>query len=124
MALDKLLASCPEAKKMLEYFKIKARIERRIDKFVANVRKHANKQKLVSELLTQLVHEGLEIAHVEIGNEQTDELTNELTDVMFVKVTIKLPDTMSVKELIEIDSRLINDNQLLDKGIVFALHVA
>lgn len=43
---------------------------------------------------------------------------------MFVEVTIKLPDTMSVKELIEIDSRLINDNQLLDKGIVFALHVA
>lgn len=70
MALDKLLASCPEAKKMLEYFKIKARIERRIDKFVANVRKHTNKQKLVSELLTQLVREGLEIAHVEIGNEQ------------------------------------------------------
>lgn len=124
MALDRLLASCPEAQKMLEYFKIKARIERRIDQMVANVEKQTNKQKLVSELLTQLVREGLEIAHVEIGNEQTDELTNELTDVMFVEVTIKLPDTMSVKELIEIDSRLINDNQLLDKGIVFALHVA
>lgn len=124
MALDKLLASCPEAKKMLEYFKIKARIERRIDKFVANVRKHTNKQKLVSELLTQLVPEGLEIAHVEITNEQTDELTGELTDIMFVDVSIKLSDSMSVKELIEIDSRLINDNQLLDKGIVFALHVA
>jgi len=124
MALDKLLASCPEAKKMLEYFKIKARIERRIDKFVANVRKHTNKQKLVSELITQLASEGLKIAHIEIGNEQTDELTNELTDVMFVEVSIKLPDTMSVKELTEIDSRLINDNQLLDKGIVFALHVA
>ena len=124
MALDKLLASCPEAKKMLEYFKIKARIERRIDKFVANVRKHTNKQKLVSELLTQLVREGLEIAHVEIGNEQTDELTGELTDIMFVDVAIKLSDSMSVKELIEIDSRLINDNQLLDKGIVFALHVS
>ena len=124
MALDKLLASCPEVNKMLEYFKIKARIERRIDKFVANVRKHTNKQKLVSELLTQLVREGLEIAHVEITNEQTDELTGELTDIMFVDVSIKLSDSMSVKELIEIDSRLINDNQLLDKGIVFALHVA
>lgn len=54
MALDKLLASCPEAKKMLEYFKIKARIERRIDQMVANVRKHTNK-KLVGESLTQLV---------------------------------------------------------------------
>lgn len=124
MALDKLLASCPEAKKMLEYFKIKARIERRIDKFVANVRKHTNKQKLVSELITQLARQGLEIAHVEITNKQTDELTGLLTDVMFVDVSIKLTDTMSVKDLIEIDSRLINDNQLLDKGIVFALHVA
>ena len=55
MALDKLLASCPEAQKLLEYFKIKARIERRIDQMVANVRKHTNK-KLVSEKLTQLVH--------------------------------------------------------------------
>lgn len=55
MALDKLLASCPEAQKLLEYFKIKARIERRIDKFVANVRKHTN-EKLVSETLTELVH--------------------------------------------------------------------
>ena len=124
MALDRLLASCPEAQKLLEYFKIKARIERRIDKFVANVRKHTNKQKLVSELLTQLAREGLEIAHVEITNEQTDELTGELTDIMFVDVSIKLSDSMSVKELTEIDSRLINDNQLLDKGIVFALHVA
>lgn len=124
MALDKLLASCPEAKKMLEYFKIKARIERRIDKFVANVRKHTNKQKLVSELLTQLVREGLEIAHVEIGNEQTDELTNELTDVMFVEVTIKLPDSISVKGLIEMNSRLVNENRLTDRGIIFLLHVA
>lgn len=56
MALDKLLASCPEAKKMLEYFKIKARIERRIDKMVINVRAHTNK-KLVSEKLTQLVRQ-------------------------------------------------------------------
>ena len=56
MALDKLLASCPEAKKMLEYFKIKARIERRIDKFVANVEKQTNNKKLVSEKLTELVH--------------------------------------------------------------------
>lgn len=55
MALDRLLASCPEAKKMLEYFKIKARIERRIDKFVANVRKHTNKQKLAGETITELV---------------------------------------------------------------------
>lgn len=56
MALDKLLASCPEAQKMLEYFKIKARIERRINQMVANVRSHTNK-KLVSEQLTQLVNE-------------------------------------------------------------------
>lgn len=54
MALDKLLASCPEARKLLEYFKIKARIERRIDQMVANVRSHTNK-KLASEKLTQLV---------------------------------------------------------------------
>lgn len=54
MALDRLLASCPEAQKMLEYFKIKARIERRIDQMVANVRLHTNK-KLASEKLTQLV---------------------------------------------------------------------
>lgn len=55
MALDKLLTSCPIAKQTLEYFKIKARIERRIDQMVANVRKHTNKQKLVGEKLTQLV---------------------------------------------------------------------
>lgn len=54
MALDRLLASCPEARKLLEYFKIKARIERRIDQMVANVRIHTNK-KLVSELVTELV---------------------------------------------------------------------
>ncbi len=54
MALDKLLASCPVAKQTLEYFKIKARIERRIDQMVANVRSHTNK-KLVGEQLTQLV---------------------------------------------------------------------
>lgn len=124
MALDKLLASCPEAKKMLEYFKIKARIERWIDKFVANVRKQTNNKKLVGELITQLVSQGLKIAHIEITNEQTDELTGSLTNVMFVDISIKLPDSMSVKELIEIDSRLINDNELLEKGIVFALHVA
>lgn len=51
MALDRLLASCPEAQKLLEYFKIKARI----DQMVANVREHTNKQKLVGEKLTQLV---------------------------------------------------------------------
>lgn len=56
MALDKLLTSCPEAKKMLEYFKIKARIERRIDQMVTNVRKQTNK-KLASETLTQLVRQ-------------------------------------------------------------------
>ena len=56
MALDKLLASCPEAQKLLEYFKIKARIERRIDQMVANVRSHTNK-KLVSEKLTKLVRQ-------------------------------------------------------------------
>ena len=56
MALDKLLASCPEARKLLEYFKIKARIEKRIDKFVANVEKQTNNKKLVSETLTELVH--------------------------------------------------------------------
>ena len=56
MALDKLLASCPEARKLLEYFKIKARIEKRIDKMVANVRTHTNK-KLASETITQLVRQ-------------------------------------------------------------------
>lgn len=56
MALDRLLASCPEARKLLEYFKIKARIERRIDQMVANVRSHTNKE-LVSEKLTKLVNE-------------------------------------------------------------------
>lgn len=56
MAIDKLLASCPEAQKLLEYFKIKARIKRRIDKFVANVEKQTNNKKLVSETLTELVH--------------------------------------------------------------------
>lgn len=54
MALDRLLASCPEAQKLLEYFKIKARIEKKIDTMVANVRAHTNK-KLASEQLTQLV---------------------------------------------------------------------
>lgn len=57
MELDQLLASCPVAQQTLEYFKIKARIERRIDKFVANVRKQTNNKKLVSELVTELVHE-------------------------------------------------------------------
>lgn len=56
MALDQLLTSCPIAKQTLEYFKIKARIERRIDQMVANVRKHTNNKKLVSETLTELVH--------------------------------------------------------------------
>ena len=46
MAIDKLLASCPEAQKLLEYFKIKARIEKRIDLMVANVRAHTNKQEV------------------------------------------------------------------------------
>lgn len=124
MALDQLLSSCPIAQQTLEYFKIKARIEKRIDQMVTNVRRQTNNKKLVNELITQLARQGLEIAHVEITNEQTDELTGELTDIMFVDVSIKLSDSMSVKELTEIDSRLINDNQLLDKGIVFALHVA
>lgn len=56
MALDQLLTSCPIAKQTLEYFKIKARIEKRIDKFVANVEKQTNNKKLVSETLTELVH--------------------------------------------------------------------
>lgn len=56
MALDRLLASCPEAQKLLEYFKIKARIEKKIDTMVANVRAHTNK-KLASETITQLVRE-------------------------------------------------------------------
>ena len=56
MALDKLLASCPEAQKMLEYFKIKARIEKRIDQMVTNVRRQTNK-KLASEKLTELVYQ-------------------------------------------------------------------
>lgn len=59
MALDKLLASCPEAQKLLEYFKIKARIEKKIDTMVANVRKHTNK-KLASETITELVREKIE----------------------------------------------------------------
>ena len=59
MAIDKLLASCPEAQKLLEYFKIKARIERRIDTMVANVRNHTNK-KLAGEKLTQLVRKEIE----------------------------------------------------------------
>ena len=58
MALDKLLASCSEARKLLEYFKIKTRIERRIDAMVAYVRAHTNK-KLASETLTQLVRKEL-----------------------------------------------------------------
>lgn len=56
MALDRLLASCPEAQKLLEYFKIKARIEKKIDTMVANVRNHTNK-KLAGETLTQLVRQ-------------------------------------------------------------------
>ena len=56
MALDRLLASCPEAQKLLEYFKIKARIEKKIDTMVANIRAHTNK-KLASETITQLVRE-------------------------------------------------------------------
>lgn len=56
MALDRLLASCPEAQKLLEYFKIKARIEKKIDTMVANVRAHTNK-KLASETITQLVRQ-------------------------------------------------------------------
>ena len=59
MAIDKLLASCPEARKLLEYFKIKARIERRINQMVNNVRSHTNK-KLASETLTELVREKIE----------------------------------------------------------------
>lgn len=55
-AIDRLLASCPEAQKLLEYFKIKARIEKKIDTMVANVRAHTNK-KLASETITQLVRE-------------------------------------------------------------------
>ena len=55
MALDKLLTSCPEAQKMLEYFKIKARIEKRIDQMVTNVRRQTNNKKLASETITQLV---------------------------------------------------------------------
>ena len=60
MALDQLLASCPELKNTLEYFKIKARIERRIDQMVANVEKQTNNKKLVNELITQLVRESPE----------------------------------------------------------------
>lgn len=59
MALDKLLSSCPEAQKLLEYFKIKARIEKKIDTMVANVRAHTNK-KLASETITQLVGKEIE----------------------------------------------------------------
>lgn len=55
MALDKLLSSCPVAKQTLEYFKIKARIERRIDQMVANVRKQTNNKKLAGETITRLV---------------------------------------------------------------------
>lgn len=42
---------------------------------------------------------------------------------MFVELPIKLPDSMSVKGLIERDSRLVNENKLLNKGIAFYLHV-
>lgn len=56
MALDKLLASCPEAQKLLEYFKIKSRIEKKIDTMVANVRTHTNK-KLAGETITELVRQ-------------------------------------------------------------------
>lgn len=59
MALDKLLSSCPEARKLLEYFKIKARIEKRIDLMVANVRTHTNNKKLAGEQLTELVRKEL-----------------------------------------------------------------
>lgn len=59
MALDRLLASCPEAQKLLEYFKIKARIEKKIDTMVANVRAHTNK-KLAGETITELVRKKLE----------------------------------------------------------------
>lgn len=57
MALNKLLASCPVAKQTLEYFKIKARIEKHIDQMVDNVRKQTNNKKLVGESLTQLVRQ-------------------------------------------------------------------
>lgn len=56
MTIDKLLASCPEAQKLLEYFKIKARIEKKIDTMVANVRTHTNK-KLAGETITELVRQ-------------------------------------------------------------------
>lgn len=59
MSLDRLLASCPEAQKLLEYFKIKARIEKKIDTMVANVRLHTNK-KLAGETITELVREKIE----------------------------------------------------------------
>ena len=34
---------------------------------------------------------------------------------MFVEVTIKLPDSVSVKGLIELNSRLVNENRLTDR---------
>lgn len=57
MALDKLLTSCPVAQQTLEYFKIKARIERRIDQMVANVREQTNNKKLAGETVTELVRQ-------------------------------------------------------------------
>lgn len=40
MTLDQLLASCPQAKKLLEYFRIKARIEARYESMFERVRQH------------------------------------------------------------------------------------
>lgn len=42
---------------------------------------------------------------------------------MFVELPIKLPDGASVKGLIELNSRLVNENKLTDREIIFILHV-
>lgn len=42
---------------------------------------------------------------------------------MFVEVSIKLPDSLSINGLIEMNSRLVNENRLTDKGVIFLLHV-
>lgn len=43
---------------------------------------------------------------------------------MFVEVSIKLPDSVSINPLIEIGSRMIKENHLAEARITFYLHVA
>lgn len=43
---------------------------------------------------------------------------------MFVEVTIKLPDSLSINPLTDIGSRIIKQNHLAEAGMAFYLHVA